>query len=563
MKTRSLLLASFCLLGSFLSAAESNVARPNILIIVADDMGFSDAGCYGGEIQTPNLDRLAAGGLRFTQFYNTARCWSSRASLLTGYYPQAIRRDNLTGDFGKEDDSGGAKGARPRWAQLLPEYLKPLGYHSYHSGKWHVDGTPLGNGFEHSYESGNGQGFFSATGHSEDNVKLPAGKVDGSYYSTTAIAEHGIKYLKEHAAKNPGQPFFEYLAFHSPHFPIQAPPEDIAIYKDRYQSGWDAIRAERLARMKKMGIVSCELSALDPVTVPSWNLPEDALKKRIGTNEVAHAVPWKTLTAEQQEFQAAKMSVHAAMIHRMDIEIGRVLAQIKAMGVLENTIVIFVSDNGASAEQIIRGLGEDPKAPIGSAYSYLGIGPGWSSTANTPFRLHKSWNHEGGIATPLIVHWPAGLKARNELRTDPGHLVDIVPTLLDIVGGKPPATVADLPVPPFHGQSLTPAFAKDGTVKHEYLWWNHVGNRAIRIGDWKLVADHKLPWELYDLKTDRSETRNLAAKHPEKVKEMEQAWNKHAAEFHALAQQDPPTTGRGKKGKGKAGKPDAESKPAI
>jgi arylsulfatase len=559
MKTLPLLLTALLLTAlPALPAADASAHKPNILIIVADDMGFSDASCYGGEIQTPNLDRLAADGLRFTQFYNTARCWSSRASILTGYYPQAIRRDALTGDFDREGDSGGAKGARPRWAQLLPQYLKPLGYRSYHSGKWHVDGKPLDNGFEHSYESVNNQGFFSSVGHSEDNVKLPGAKVDGSYYSTVAIADYAIKYLKEHAAKYAGQPFFEYLAFHSPHFPIHALPEDIAIYKDRYQSGWDAIRAERLERMKRMGIVSCDLSPLDPVTVPSWNLKESELKKRIGTNEVAHAVPWNTLTAGQKEFQAAKMSVHAAMVHRMDIEIGRVLAQVKAMGALDNTIVIFVSDNGASAEQIIRGLGEDPKAPIGSAYSYLGIGPGWSSTANTPLRLHKSWNHEGGIATPLIVHWPAGLKARNELRIDPGHLVDLVPTLLDIVGGKPPATVAGLPVPPFHGRSLTPAFARDGTVKHDYLWWNHAGNRAIRIGDWKLVADHKLPWELYDLKSDRSETRNLAAKHPEKVKEMDLEWNKRAAEFHALSLQDPPAGGSGKKKKGKANAEAAE-----
>lgn len=267
-------------------------AKPNILFIVADDMGFSDAGCYGGEIQTPNLDRLGSGGLRFTQFYNTARCWSSRACILTGYYAQAVRRDKMT-DFKlpRGLGVGGAGGVRPRWAQLLPEYLKPLGYRSYHSGKWHVDGRPLDNSFDHSYEVSNGQGFFSAKGTSEDNVALPAGEVHGSYYSTVAIADHAIQYLKEHEAKYPRQPFFGYLAFHSPHFPIQALPEDIAIYKNRYKSGWDAIRAERLARMKKIGIVNCELSALDPVTMPGWNLSEDALKKKIGTSEVAHAVP--------------------------------------------------------------------------------------------------------------------------------------------------------------------------------------------------------------------------------------------------------------------------------
>jgi len=399
----------------------------------------------------------------------------------------------------------------------------------------------------------NNDGFFASTGNEEDDVKLPPVKVDGSYYSTVAIADRAIKYLREHAAKYPGQPFFQYLAFHCPHFPIQALPQDIAIYKDRYQSGWDAIREERLARMKRLGIVDCALSPLEPDTIPTWNLPEATLRRRIGTNEVGHAVPWNTLTPGEQEFQAAKMSVHAAMVHRMDIEIGRVLDQIKAMGALDNTIVFFVSDNGASAEQIIRGLGEDPQAPIGSAYCYLGIGPGWSSAANTPFRLHKSWNHEGGIATPLIISWPGGIKAHGELRADPGHVIDLVPTVLELTGGKRPATVADLPVPPLAGESLVPDFARDGMVKHAYLWWNHAGNRAIRINDWKLVADHQLPWELFDLSKDRSETKNLAAEYPERVKELEQEWNKHAAEFHALALQDPPKAqpGRSKNAKPK------------
>lgn len=509
--------------------------KPNILIIVADDMGFSDAGCYGGEIQTPNLDKLAGGGLRFTQFYNTARCWSSRASLLTGYYAQAVRRDRITGF----ESQGGVQGTRPRWAMLLPQYLKPLGYHSYHSGKWHLDGSGPAGGFEHSYISDGGNGYFDPAGTTEDDVKLPPGKDKENYYSTVAIAEHAITYLKEHAAKYPDKPFFQYLAFHSPHFPLHALPEDVAIYKDRYKAGWDALREERFAKLSKAGIVDCALSPLEPAKTPSWNLPEETLKKRIGPDEVGHAVPWTSLTSGQKEFQAAKMAVHAAMIHRMDIEIGRVLDQIRAMGELENTLVVFVSDNGASAEQIIRGLGEDPAAPIGSEKSYLGMGPGWSSAANTPFRLHKSWNHEGGIATPLIVSWPAGIKARNELRTVPGHLIDIVPTVLEATGGTRPATVAGLPVPPMQGISLVPVFAKEGALKRDSLWWNHIANRAVRVGDWKLVAAGKSPWELYDLSKDRSETKNLAAANPAKVKELEQEWTRRAKECLTLSQQDP------------------------
>ena len=522
--------------------------KPNILILLADDMGFSDAGCYGGEIQTPNLDHLAADGLRFTQFYNTARCWSSRSCLLTGYYAQSIRRDIFTGNFHVNAVTG-AGGIRPRWAELLPEVLRPLGYRSYHTGKWHVDGKPLKNGFDHSYFNMSPNGYFTEDGANEDGKSLPGKKVGDGFYNTIAIADYAIKYLKEHAAKYAGQPFFEFVAFHSPHFPIQALPTDIALYRDTYQGGWDTIRAERFARMKNMGIVgtNCALSPLDPVTVPNWNLREAELKKRIGTNEVGYAVPWASLTDGQQKFQAAKMSVHAAMIHRMDLEIGRILDQLKAMGAYDNTIVLFLSDNGASAEQIIRGLGEDPQAPIGSAYSYLGIGPGWASAANTPFRLYKSWEHEGGNCTPLIVHWPAGIPAHGALRENPGHLIDIVPTLLELTGAQRPATVAGMPVPPLPGKSLVPVFARDNTVTHDFFWFDHEGNRAIRIGDWKLVADHTQPWELFDLSQDRSETKNLAAVYPEKVKAMEQAWLQHGGELHALALQDPPPKGAGKK----------------
>ncbi len=535
MKSLALLVVSPLIVGGgALCAAENPLApKPNILIIVTDDMGFSDAGCYGSEIQTPNLDKLAAGGLRFTQFYNTGRCWPSRAALLTGYYPQAMRRDNLPAGFAPKV----VVGDRPRWARLLPDLLKSAGYRSYHSGKWHIDGDPADNGFDESVGKVNANHHFGSARRGDPK----------SSYSSVFIADEAIQSLKNHAAKYPEQPFFEYIAFTAPHYPIQALPEDIAVYKDRYKSGWDSIRAERLERMKKLGILDCTLSPLEPDTIPRWNLNEAALQKRIGPDEVGHAVPWDSLTGGQKEFQSSKMEVHAAMVHRVDIEIGRVLEQIKAMGDLDNTLIFFLSDNGASAEQIIRAGGHDPTAPVGSAKTFLGIGPGWSSAANTPLRLHKSYNHEGGIATPLIVSWPAGIKAHNELRTTPGHLIDIVPTVLELAGAKQPESVAGLPVPPLHGKSLLPAFAKDGPITRESLWWNHIGNRAIRIGEWKLVANEKSPWELYDLGTDRSETKNLAAKYPEKVSEMEKVWTRQAKDFHALSLQDPPAPGTGKK----------------
>jgi arylsulfatase len=267
-------------------------------------------------------------------------------------------------------------------------------------------------------------------------------------------------------------------------------------------------------------------------------LSEEKLHTEIGPGEVGHAVPWNTLTDEQKQFQATKMSLHAAMVHRMDIEIGRVLDQIKKMGVFDNTVVLFVSDNGASAEQIIRGDLHDRTAAPGSAPTFLCLGPGWSSAANTPLRLHKSWVHEGGISTPLIVHWPAGLKARGEFRRNPGHLIDLVPTILALAGGALPKTFDGEPVPPLPGKNLLPALNQDGAVQRDYLWWFHDGNRAIRVGDWKLVADHQAPWELYDLSSDRSETKDLAAPHADKVRELGQAWTNHLSEFRALATAD-------------------------
>ena len=507
-------------------------SKPNILLILADDMGFSDAGCYGGEIQTPNLDRLAKHGLRFTQFYNTARCWPSRAAILTGYYAQAVRRDDLAGV------NGGGEGVRPRWARLLPEYLKPLGYRSYHSGKWHIDGPRLAGGFDRSYSVEDHNRYFAPQHQFEDDVKLPPVKPGDNFYTTTSIADHAIKYLKEHAANQAGQPFFQYLAFTSPHFPLQAPPQDIAVYRNRYSIGWDSIRRERYDRMKSMGLIDCALSSLDPEVWPRWNLTADKLREQFGAGEVGGAIPWVDLTTEQREFQAVKMSIHAAMIHRMDLEIGRVLAQLTAMNADENTLVMFLSDNGASAEQIVRGDGHDRTAPPGSGATFLSLGPGWSSAANTPLRLHKSWVHEGGISTPLIVHWPAGLRASGELRNNPGHVIDLAPTILEVAGGRWPETFEGAAVPRPPGKSLLPVFTQDGSLRHDHLWWSHDGNRAIRAGDWKLVADHQKPWELYDLRADRAETRNLAPDFPDRVKELEKAWAQYEEECRALALSD-------------------------
>jgi arylsulfatase len=284
-----------------------------------------------------------------------------------------------------------------------------------------------------------------------------------------------------------------------------------------------------------MGILNCALGKLDPDIIPRWNLSQQQLSEQIGPGEIGQAIPWNSLTGEQKEFQPLKMALHAAMIHRMDIEIGRVLAQLETMDAWSNTAIFFLSDNGASAEQIIRGDLHDRTAALGSPGTFLSIGPGWAGVANTPFRLHKSWVHEGGISTPLIVHWPDGISARGELRHNPGHVIDLAPTILQLAGGKWPSSAEDILVPPSPGRSLVPVFDKDFSVGHEYFWWFHEGNRAIRVGDWKLVADHEKPWELYDLRKDRAESNDLALAQPEKVKELEKTWEARLEEFRSLA----------------------------
>ncbi len=499
--------------------AAGKAAPPNVVVILADDLGFSDVGCYGGEIKTPNLDALAAGGLRFTQFYNTARCWPTRAALLTGYYAQEVRRDTVPGV-----PSGGS-GTRPRWAKLLPELLRSRGYRSYHSGKWHVDGMPLANGFDRSYYLEDCGRNFHPRVHFEDDRQLPPVKPGGSYYSTTAIADHAIEYLAAHRVQHREDPFLLYLAFVVPHFPLQAPQSDIDRYRTRYIAGWEAVRARRWKRIQELGLVSGRLSDVERDVGPPYHFPE-ALKA-LGAGEVNRPVPWKSLTEEQRVFQATKMAVHAAMVDRMDREIGRVFDQLRAMDAVDNTLILFLSDNGASAEIMVRDDGHDPNAVPGSAATHLCLGPGWSTVANTPFRRHKTWVHEGGIATPLIVHWPKGIADKGAARRDPGHVIDLVPTILELAGVSrlPAGDLSPRAAPPLPGKSLVPSFARDGAVTHDDLWWEHEGNRAVRVGDWKLVAAGKDgPWELYDLATDRTETRDLAKQNPEIVRKLAKKW---------------------------------------
>lgn len=503
-----------------LSGLAAAAPTPNVLLIMADDLGYSDLGCYGGEIQTPNLDRLSNEGLRYTQFYNTARCWPTRAALLTGYYAQQIRRDNLPGSK--------TRGSRPDWAPLVSVTLKEAGYRCYHSGKWHLDGMPLRNGFEHSYYLKDQGRFFSPQTHWKDDVKLPPIQRGSGYYGTVAVADAAIDHLKGHAANHRGTPFFQYVAFAAPHFPLHALPEDIAKCEARYQIGWDRIRAQRWSRIQKLGIASGALPEAERELGPPYHFPKHL--EILGPGEVNRPLPWNELSEEQQAFQQSKMAIHAAMVERMDQEIGRILQQLRAMDAWDNTLVIFLSDNGASAEIMVRADGHDPKAPAGSASTYLCLGPGWSTACNTPFRRHKTWVHEGGCATPFIAHWPAGIKERNALRRTPAHVIDLAPTLLDLAGLKP---AKKEPAP---GRSLKATFDGDGEPLHEHLWWLHEGHRALRSGDWKLVAAEGDPWELYNLASDRTETANLAQNHPKRVEEMKQRWQAITSSFRETLQ---------------------------
>lgn len=511
------------------SSTLANDAPPNFVILLADDLGYSDLGCYGSEIETPNLDRLAAEGLRYSQFYNTARCWPTRASIMTGYYAQQNRRDSFpTGP-------GGKRGPRPTWAPLLPELLRPLGYRSYHAGKWHIDGEPLDNGFDRSYRLNDHNRFFTPQQHTLDDKPLPPVEPGDDYYATTAIADYTIDFLKAHRQDHGDLPFLAFVAFNAPHFPLHAVPEDIAKYEQVYQAGWDKIRERRWQRMQQEQPLVGQLSALEPEIGPPYHFPE-ALEK-LGPGEVNRELPWSALSKEQQRFQADKMAVHAAMVDRIDQEVGRIIDELRAIDALENTVVLFLSDNGASAEIMVRGDGHDPSAAPGSQESYLCLGPGWSSAANTPFRRHKTWVHEGGTATPLIVHWPAGISraVQGQWRETPGHVIDVVPTVIELAGGELPETHHDAVVPAKPGQSLAGTFSDPPANEPRTLWWLHEGNRAIRVGDWKLVRAKDEAWQLYDLSRDRTESHDLASKYPERVEELAQRWQELADEFRATA----------------------------
>lgn len=510
------------------SADDKTPARPNILLILADDLGFSDLGCYGSEIKTPHLNALAADGLRFTQFYNATRCCPTRASLLTGLYPHQAGVGGMTGD----QKQPGYRGHLLPNATTLAEVLKSAGYRTFMVGKWHLGKpNPIERGFEEFY--GMPGGFNSYWKEKPSFTRLPEGRsgrdyAPGKFYSTDAFADYSIDFINAAHRDTPGQPWFLYLAFNAPHFPLHAWPEDIAKYEDDYLRGWDAIRAERLERMKKLGIVPPDTS-LPPRS--EWH---NDMKGTEGENPA-----WDSLPEDRRRDLARRMAVYAAMVDRMDAAIGRVVADLKSTGQMDNTLILFLSDNGACAEWDPFGLdestgpkttnilhtGEDLKA-VGGPDSYISYGSAWANASNTPFRLYKHYANEGGISTPLIVHWPGHLSGQGELRTQPGHITDIMATLTAVSGAKYPAHAPDgTPITPMEGTSLLPEFTGTTSIERDPIFWEHEGNAAVRKDHWKLVRiGREGPWELYDMNSDRTELHNIAKVHPEVVKTLAADW---------------------------------------
>lgn len=536
--------------------------RPNIIYIMSDDMGFSDIGCYGSEIETPNLNALADGGVRFTQFYNTARCCPTRASLMSGLYPHQAGVGHMMNDRGFD----GYRGDLNRQCVTIPEVLKTAGYRTYMAGKWHVTKAtkpkseadkynwPLQRGFDRFYGTIHGAGsFFDPNTLTRDNEYvspyadpeyLPKQMANGEFYYTDAIADHAVRFILEHHYEADDQPFFLYVAFTAAHWPMHALEKDIAKYQGKYDGGYEAIRDARYKRMIELGLI-------DESNTDNWPIPDE----------------WKE--TEYWEWDKRNMEVYAAMIDSMDQGIGRIVESLKDTGQFENTLLCFFQDNGGCAENYGRGGVGGPRAdgptlpplpadyiqpdmtpkqtrdgfPIrtgkgsmaGAADTAIGYGRGWATVSNTPFREYKHFTHEGGISTPLIAHWPDKITRHGELEPTPGHLVDLMATAVDVSGATYPETFHDgQKIKPMEGKSLVPAFLGKG-IEREALYWEHEGNRAIRVGDYKLVAKGaRGNWELYNIANDRSEQHDLSDEQPEVTAKLAEMWQAYAERANVL-----------------------------
>jgi arylsulfatase A-like enzyme len=483
--------------------------RPNILVILADDMGFSDLGCYGSEIQTPNLDAMAREGVRFTQFYCAARCCPSRASLLTGLHPHQAGMGGMVSSATKPARPGPYQGYLNKKCVTIAEVLKGAGYRTYMSGKWHVgeapDHWPRKRGFDRYFGliSGASSYWELLKGKRARAMALddaPFTPDPGTFYMTDAFTDHAIQCIEEHPSGD--EPFFMYLAYNAPHWPLHAWPEDIAKYRGKYMCGWDELRKRRHQRQVELGIVdgAWPLSPRDD-EVPAWE------------------------TVDNKEDWDHRMAVYAAMVDRMDQGIGRVFEALKKKGAEENTLVLFLSDNGGCHENIEgRKLNQPGKEP-GERGSYVAYRRPWANASNTPFRLFKHWIHEGGIATPLIARWPKGIAKHGTITQQVGHITDIMATCVDLSEADYPSTYKGKPITSLEGKSLGPIFQGEMREPHDTLCWEHFKNRGIRQGNWKLVAAKQGDWELYDLAADRTELHDLSERHPGKAKELFEDWD--------------------------------------
>lgn len=477
--------------------------RPNIVVILADDLGYSDIGCYGGEIRTPHLDKLAKKGLRFTNFFNTARCCPSRAALLTGLYSHQAGVGHMTENLKLPGYQGGLN----RNCLTIAELLRMIGYRNYMVGKWHLssnadmkmpnDTWPTERGFDRFYGTIPGGGnYFRPHGLVRDKTPIEPPK-DGFYY-TDAISDNAVQFLRDHQKDHAKSPFFLYVAYTAPHWPLHALKDDIARYRGKYREGWDVLRERRHKKMVELGIVDAK-----------WKTPPSDAK------------PFKDLTEKQIDELDLRMAIYAAQVDRMDQGIGRIVAALEKEGMLDDTLVLFMADNGACAEIIERGEGGE----LGGPESFSSYGVGWAWFSNGFLRLFKHWVHGGGVSSPLIVHWPAQIPptSRGQLRRQPGHLIDIMATCIDVTDAKYPAEFNGNKITPLPGKSLLPAI-EDHAIKRDAIFWEHEGNKAILDYPWKLVSKHPGPWELYNLADDRAETNDLAKRHPDRVRDLSTRW---------------------------------------
>jgi len=491
-RTAVLLSILFSILCSITHAA----TPPNVILILADDLGYSDLGCYGGEIHTPNLDKLAAGGMRFSQFYNSAKCEPTRASLMSGQYWQ---------DCGLGVKQGITMG----------QAMKSVGYSTFAIGKWHLAGNPVDRGFDHYFGhlSGGSDYFKGNPSHRLDDqpFKVPT---DGSFYTTDANADFAIQFITESRKQHPEQPFFTYMAFNAPHGPLQAWPEDIAKYRGKYRVGWDQLREQRYQRQIELGLTKKEWPLSPrPETIPAWD----------------------SLTEDEKDFEDVRMAVYAAQVDRMDQAIGRVLAKVKELGQEENTLVLFLSDNGASPYD--RGKVEDRRIePLLNGTSHLGYGLGWANVSETPFRHYKRNMSNGGICTVCIAHWPAVMTQPGTITEQRAHIIDLMATIVDVGGGQWPAQFEGEDITPLPGKSLRPILAGEQRTPHEALYFQLFDHRAVITGDLKLVSDWGRPWELFNLATDRTELHDLAKTQPDEATRLATLWAEWAGKTKARLQ---------------------------